>query len=386
MSESGSERTEEPTARRLKRAREDGQVARSAELPAAAVMIAAVFTLLMMGGVWVSRLSDMLKSSFTFDRRTLDTPTLLPATFASQLLEAMLLVLPVLVVTAIVAILASGATGGFHFSLKSVAPKFSKLSPLEGIKRMLGARAAVELFKSLAKFSLVAGVLWALVDKHMNELIRLGNMNLEPALAIAGTLLTKSALWLTLSLVLIALLDAPYQRWSFMKRMRMTKQEVKDEMKDMEGRPEVKQQIRRRQREMANARMMQSVKDADVVITNPEHFAIALSYDPSSDGAPVLLAKGADHMAARIREEARLHGVEIFSSPQLARALYFTTEVNKTIPEALYHAVAPVIAYVFSLAQVRPGVEPMPRPQPKVPASMRFNAKGELENPVERQA
>ena len=386
MSESGSERTEEPTARRLRRAREDGQVARSAELPAAAVMIAAVFTLLMTGGVLVSRLSGMLKSSFTFDRRTLDTPTLLPATFASQLLEAMLLVLPVLVVTAIVAILASGATGGFHFSLKSVAPKFSKLSPLEGIKRMLGARAAVELLKSLAKFSLVAGVLWALVDKHMNELIRLGNMNLEPALAIAGTLLTKSALWLTLSLVLIALLDAPYQRWSFMKRMRMTKQEVKDEMKDMEGRPEVKQQIRRRQREMANARMMQSVKDADVVITNPEHFAIALSYDPSSDGAPVLLAKGADHMAARIREEARLHGVEIFSSPQLARALYFTTDVNKTIPEALYHAVAPVIAYVFSLAQVRPGVEPMPRPQPKVPASMRFNAKGELENPVERQA
>lgn len=386
MSESGSERTEEPTARRLRRAREDGQVARSAELPAAAVMIAAVFTLLMTGGVLVSRLSGMLKSSFTFDRRTLDTPTLLPATFASQLLEAMLLVLPLMAVTVIVAILASGATGGFHFSLKSVAPKFSKLSPLEGIKRMLGTRAAVELLKSLAKFSLVAGVLWALVDKHMNELIHLGNMNLEPALAIAGTLLTKSALWLTLSLVLIALLDAPYQRWSFMQRMRMTKQEVKDEMKDMEGRPEVKQQIRRRQREMANARMMQSVKDADVVITNPEHFAIALSYDPSSDGAPVLLAKGADHMAARIREEARLHGVEIFSSPQLARALYFTTDVNKTIPEALYHAVAPVIAYVFSLAQVRPGVEPMPRPQPKVPASMRFNAKGELENPVERQA
>ena len=386
MSESVSELTEEPTARRLRRAREDGQVARSAELPAAAVMIAAVFTLLMTGGVLVSRLSGMLKSSFTFDRRTLDTPTLLPATFASQMLEAMLLVLPVMAVTAIVAILASGATGGFHFSLKSVAPNFGKLSPLEGVKRMLGTRAAVELLKSLAKFSLVAGVLWALVDKHMNELIRLGNMNLEPALAIAGTLLTKSALWLTLSLVLIALLDAPYQRWSFMKRMRMTKQEVKDEMKDMEGRPEVKQQIRRRQREMANARMMQSVKDADVVITNPEHFAIALSYDPSSDGAPVLLAKGADHMAARIREEARLHGVEIFSSPQLARALYFTTDVNKTIPEALYHAVAPVIAYVFSLAQVRPGVEPMPRPQPKVPASMRFNAKGELENPVERQA
>jgi flagellar biosynthetic protein FlhB len=291
-----------------------------------------------------------------------------------------------LAVTAVVAILASGVTGGYHFSMGAVAPKFSKLSPAEGFKRMFGSRAAVELLKSLAKFSLVAGVLWALVERHMVELIHLGSMDLQPALAAAGSLITHAALWLTLSLVLIALIDAPYQKWSYVKRLRMTKQEVKDEMKDMEGRPEVKQQIRRRQREMANGRMMQKVKDADVVITNPEHFAIALSYDPTADGAPILLAKGADHMAALIREEAKKHGVEMFASPQLARALYFTTDVDKPIPEALYHAVAPVIAYVFSLAQVRPGVEPMARPQPKIPPSMRFNAKGELETPVERKA
>jgi flagellar biosynthetic protein FlhB len=339
-------------------------------------------TILMVGGVWVSSLADMLVASFTFDRRTLDTPSLLPATFATQLLNALILVLPVMAVTAVVAILASGVTGGYHFSMKAVAPKFSKLSPAEGFKRMLGSRAAVELLKSLAKFTLVAGVLWALVERHMVELIHLGSMDLQPALATAASLLTRSALWLTLSLVLIALIDAPYQKWSYIKRLRMTKQEVKDEMKDMEGRPEVKQQIRRRQREMANGRMMQKVKDADVVITNPEHFAIALSYDPTSDGAPILLAKGADHMAALIREEAKKHGVEMFASPQLARALYFTTDVNKSIPEALYHAVAPVIAYVFSLAQVRPGVEPMAKPKPKIPASMRFNAKGELEDPV----
>jgi flagellar biosynthetic protein FlhB len=220
----------------------------------------------------------------------------------------------------------------------------------------------------------------------MTELIHLGSMELQPALADAGSLITKAALWLTLSLVLIALIDAPYQKWSYIKRLRMTKQEIRDEMKDMEGRPEVKQQIRRRQREIANNRMMQKVKDADVVITNPEHFAIALSYDPTADGAPILLAKGADHMAALIRAEAKKHGVEMFASPQLARALYFTTDVDKSIPEALYHAVAPVIAYVFSLAQVRPGVEPMARPQPKIPPSMRFNAKGELEHPVERKA
>jgi flagellar biosynthetic protein FlhB len=169
------------------------------------------------------------------------------------------------------------------------------------------------------------------------------------------------------------------QRWKFHKDMLMTKQEVKDEMKDMEGRPEIKAQIRRRQREMSNARMMDSVKNADVVITNPEHFAVALAYDPNGDSAPILLAKGADAVAARIREEAKKHGVEIFQAAPLARALYFTTEVDQPIPEALYHAVAPVIAYIFGLASVRPGVEPMARPTPKVPESMRFDAEGRLQ-------
>jgi flagellar biosynthetic protein FlhB len=380
MSEKGSsEPTEEPTARRLRNAREEGQVARSTELPAAAVMISAVVVMLMMGGLWVTRLSALLANSFSFDRKTLETPTLLPAAFASTFVEALLLVLPLLLVTAVVAILASGATGGYHFSMKSVMPKFSKLSPLAGLKRMFGTHALVELLKAIAKFSLVALVLWWQLERHMSELLLAGQMGLEPAMAMTGSLVIESALWLTLSLVLIALIDAPYQRWSYMKGLRMTKQEIKDEMKDSEGRPEVKAQIRRRQREMSNARMMQKVKDADVVITNPEHFAVALSYDPTSDGAPILLAKGADHIAARIREEARTHGVEMFASPQLARALYFTTKVDQSIPEALYHAVAPVIAYVFSLAQVRPGVEPMARPHPKVPPSMRFDAEGQLQ-------
>ena len=278
-----------------------------------------------------------------------------------------------------VAIAASGITGGFHFSVKAFSPRFSKLSPIAGVKRMFGLHALVELIKAIAKFAVVSAVLWWLVDRYLVDLIRVANMGLEPAMSLTGQMIIQAVLWLTFSLALIALIDTPYQRWSYFKKLRMTKQEVKDELKDMEGRPEVKQQIRRRQREMASARMISKIKDADVVITNPEHFAVALSYDPTSDGAPILLAKGADHLAARIREEARQHGVEMFSSPQLARALYFTTEVDQPIPEALYHAVAPVIAYVFSLAQVRPGVEPMARPVPSVPASMRFDANGRLE-------
>ena len=198
---------------------------------------------------------------------------------------------------------------------------------------------------------------------------------------MAGKLILESVLWLTLSLVFIAMIDVPYQRHAFMKRMRMTKQEIRDEHKDMEGRPEVKAQIRRRQREVATARMMQKVKEADVIITNPEHFAIALAYDPTADGAPIMLAKGADFVAARIREEAKAHSIEIFAAPQLARALYFTTEVDQPIPETLYFAVAQVIAYVFSLAQVRPGVDPMQRPNPKIPPSMLFDANGQPLSP-----
>ena len=371
-----SQRTEQPTARRLRRARDEGQVARSVELSAAAVTVSATLMFFMMGGAWLNSLSDYFAAGFTFDRKLLETPALLPAAFASQLTHAFMLLLPVLLVVLVVAVLAAGATGGYLFSLDSVLPKASKLNPITGLKRMFGPTAAVELLKALLKVSIVSVVLLLLVDRHSAELLMLGSMALKPALALAGSLISESALWLTFSLVFIAMIDVPYQRFTFMKRMRMTKQEIMDEMKDMEGRPEVKAQIRRRQREVANARMMQKVKEADVIITNPEHFAVALSYDPSSDGAPILLAKGADHMALRIRTEANNHGIEIFAAPELARALYFTTDLEQSIPDALYFAVAQVIAYVFGLGQVQPGIAPMARPVPKIPASMLFDSDG----------
>jgi flagellar biosynthetic protein FlhB len=378
---SSAEQTEEPTARKLRNARDEGQVARSAELPAAAVTIGAILVMFFMGGYWIKQMAEIFASGFKFDRKTLDNPDLMVTAFVQQIGEAFLLIVPVLLVTAVMAILSSGATGGYLFSLKSTLPKFSKLSILSGFTRMFGTNAAVELLKAILKFSIVSIVLWALVSRQMDQMMQLGQMAIEPALAAAGWMIAESALWLSLSLLFIALIDAPYQKYSFTKRMRMTKQEVIDEMKDMEGRPEVKQQIRRRQREMANNRMIQKVQDADVVITNPEHFAVALSYDPTGDGAPILLAKGSDHMAARIREEAEKHGIEMFAAPPLARALYFSTEVDQPVPESLYLAVAQVIAYVFSLADVRPGVEPMLKPQPKVPASMLFDANGKLMTP-----
>ena len=377
--ETGAEKTEEPTARKLQKAREDGQVARSQEMPGATVMIGTVALMVLIGGWLITGLIAVFKAGFVFDRTTLASPDLLPLSFGSQAVSAFAVVIPVFIATIVLAILSSGATGGYLFSLKSIAPKASKISPIEGFKRMFGPKALIELTKAILKFTLVTGVLALMISINLDDLIQIGRMPLEPAMQKSGELIAQAALYVTLSLVVIAAIDVPWQKREFNNRMKMTKQEVKDEYKDIEGRPEVKAQIRRRQREMSNQRMMQSVKDADVVVTNPEHFAVALSYDPTGEGAPIVVAKGADLIAASIREEATTHGVYIFQAPPLARALFYTTEVDQTVPEELYVAVAQVIAYVFSLDTVKPGQPGMQKPKPQVPPEMAFDASGKLQ-------
>lgn len=376
MSESAQDKTEEPTAQKLKKAREDGQVARSTELPAAVIVIGSFVVLMLSGGWVITRLSTVFAQGFVFDRQLIEKPLLLPAHFGEQMLAAFVLLLPVILFTMVAAIVASGMTGGYLFSFKAIMPKGSKLNPINGLKRIFGTHALVELGKAILKFVLVAGVLWWSLLGNMDSLVKIGQMGLEPALDAAGSMILQSGLWVALSLAVIAMIDVPWQKHSFTKRMRMSKQEVKDEFKQMEGSPEVKAQIRRRQREMANSRMMDRVKDADVIITNPEHFAVALEYDPTGDGAPIMVAKGSDHMAALIRAEAQTHGIHIFEAAPLARAIYFTTEVEQQVPEDLYHAVAQVIAYVFSLEAASPMNPPRPKPQVKVPPSMQFNPDG----------
>jgi len=376
VSDSAQDKTEDPTAQKLNKARKDGQVARSIELPAAVIVIGSIAMLMITGGWLITRLSAVFAQGFVFDRQLIEKPLLLPAHFGEQILAAFVLVLPIILFTMVAAVVASGLTGGYLFSLNAVMPKGSKLDPISGLKRIFGTHALVELGKAILKFVLVAGVLWWSLMIHMDKLVQIGQMGLEPALDAAGRMILQSGLWVALSLAVIAMIDVPWQKHSFTKRMRMTKQEVKDEFKQMEGSPEVKAQIRRRQREMANSRMMERIKDADVVITNPEHFAVALEYDPTGDGAPIMVAKGSDHMAALIREEAKNHGIHIFEAAPLARAIYFTTEVEHQVPEDLYHAVAQVIAYVFSLEAASPMNPPRPRPQVTVPPSMLFSPNG----------
>ena len=373
---SSQDRTEDPTPRKLQKAREDGQVARSVELPAAAIVIGTLLALLVAGGWLVDRVSSNFRGAFTFDPRMLAQPALLPAELARQVVDGMLTIAPLSLLTFVTALLASGLTGGYLFSLRNLRPRAGKVNPLQGLKRMFGSHAAVELGKAILKFVLVAAVLWFSIASELRALMSLVGMPLEAALAATGMMVAKSALSVSLSLAVIAVIDVPWQRRQFLQRMRMTRQEVRDELKDVEGRPEVRAHIRQRQRELASARMMSRVKDADVIITNPDHFAVALCYDPDGDAPPLVVAKGTDLMAQRILEEGALHSVHVFPAPVLARALYFSTDLERPIPEPLYTAVAQVIAYVFSLQ--RPwlgGGEPL-RPEVEVPLPMRFDSRG----------
>lgn len=373
------DRSEEPTARRLQKAREEGESARSNEVPAAAVMIAAASYLVTYGGSLVTDLRTHFAAGFIFDQGVMTASKTLPAVMVDYIGRGYLAILPLLLITLFTAIAASGITGGYLFSMKSATPNMGKLSPLAGIKRILGMRTVVELCKTILKFALVASVATWVVNDNIVSLLQLGSMNIEPAAAATGSMIVKSTLIITLSFVMIGVIDALYQRHSFTKRMRMSKQEIRDEMKDIEGRPEVRAQIRRRQREMATSKMMDRIKDADVVITNPEHFAVALAYDPSKNGAPILLAKGVDSIAFGIIQAANNAGVHTFQAPPLARALYFTTKINQPIHEELYFAVAQVIAYVFGLNSFQPGAGELRKPVVNVPSSVRFDQKGNLE-------
>ncbi len=376
--ESSSERTEEPTARRLEKAREDGQVARSVELPTAVLLVTATLFFTLMGSWMFKQMGQLFTHQLAFDRKIMDKAELMPSLFAQSVLDGFLLVLPIMLVLYVMAIISSGLTGGFIFSLQLISPKFNKLNPLSGLARMFGTKALIELSKSIGKFVIVGAILLLSVMHNIDDLLNLNRMDLGTAVRHAGEMIIDACFWMSMGLVLIAVADVPLQRYQVHKKLKMTKQEIKDEMKDAEGRPEVKAQIRRRQREMANNKMMAKVKDADVVITNPQHFAVALEYDPNADGAPMLIAKGTDDLSRRIRETAKEEGFQLFEAPELARALYFTTKVDEPIPESLYHAVAQVIAYVFSLNDRYPGSEGYVKPSPKIPDNMRYDENGFL--------
>ena len=329
------DKTEEPTARRLEKAREDGQVLRSQDLTIAVVTSGFIATLYAVGSLLGPQYVDILARSFSFERYQAFEVNQMVVQFASQVMDVGIVISRLFVGAVILAIGGACALDGFVFSWKSIAPKASKINPISGIARIFGLRALVELFKALMKFLLVAGIGGFYIYLNFSDLIELSRSDIVSAIYGGFSVVLLGALLTSFALVIIAAIDVPYQRFEFIKKLRMTKQEIKDEMKELEGQPEVKQKIKQKQREMAEQRMLQDVPKADVIITNPEHFAIALSYDQESEDAPKVIAKGKGFLAGKIREIASEHKIQIFEAPVLARAIYFTTEIGAAIPAAL---------------------------------------------------
>ena len=370
------DREELPSARRLQKAREDGEIARSIEVPAAGVVLAGGLFLAFSGSGIAERFEKLFAAGLRFDASRAAATLTLPAMLGEQLVAGLLIVAPLLGLTMVAAVLSAAMPGGYVFATKLAAPQLDRISPLNGLKRIFGMRSLVELAKSVAKVILVGLAVWWSFASDFEKLMSLGAAPIEAAIGETGALVAKSVLAFAFAMALIATADAFYQRHAFFKRMRMSKQDVRDEMKDAEGRPEVKAQLRRRQRALATNRMIERVREADVVITNPEHFAVALAYDPAKEGAPVLVAKGADLVAHRIIEEAGRHGVHTLRIPLLARAVYFTTKLDRTIPEELYLAVAKVIAYVFNFNSLPSSMRRPAQPVIEVPPEMRFDSQG----------
>jgi len=345
----GQEKSEEPTSKRLADARKKGQVPRSRELNTMALTMIGVAGIMLFGNHFGAGFESQFRQHLVLSREDMfDTYAVLDH-LVSAVEGALLMILPFFGVMIVVAVLASVALGGFNVSFQAMQPKLSKLDPIKGMKRVFGPKGLMELFKSLAKFLLVSLVTALVLWSWNDDIIALGSKDVQVALVESLSMTGWASLWIASTMILMALLDVPFQLWQHKKELRMTQQEVKDEFKQTEGRPEVKGRIRQLQREMAQARMMAEVPKADVIVTNPTHYAVALRYDPDSMNAPLLVAKGKDLIAANIRETGDEHNIPRIEAPVLARAIYFNTELNEPIPAGLFLAVAQLLAYVFQL-------------------------------------
>lgn len=344
----GQERTEQPTAKKLEDARRKGQVARSRELSTMLVTIAAAGLLFVLGGHFAQGFLQLLKHAFSAQVLTTRDPWQLPVLFGQFMLEALVLLWPLFLVCFIAALGASVMLGGATFSLSF---KFEKLDPIKGIGRLFSMQSLVELVKSVLKVLVIGGVAWFLMTGLVDDILGLSLQSPEQAMLSSGRMLVWFFLVVSLPLAVIALIDVPWQLFNHKKQLRMTRQEIKDEHKESEGRPEVKGRIRQMQMEASRRRMMEKVPQADVIVTNPTHYAVALRYDQGKGGAPVVVAKGIDEIAARIREIGGEHKVPLVASPRLARAIYASCELDREIPAGLYLAVAQILTYVYQLKQ-----------------------------------
>lgn len=353
--ESDLEKTEQASPKRLEKAREEGDVPRSRELATVTVLLAAGLAMTMMGNHLNESLKTSLSSGLRFERQIAFDHSALLIKISDNVYELLIAFSPLALVLLIVAIASPALIGGWVFSGKVVIPKLSKLNPMTGFGNMFSKNSAIELVKSMAKALLVATVAYFVVLHDIEPILNLSSLPVEESIAQVGGLMLVGFLSIVSALIFIAAIDVPFQLYHYADKLKMTKEEVKQESKESEGNPEIKARIRQQQREMARRRMMAEIPKADVVITNPTHYAVAIKYAEKGMRAPIVVAKGADEIALKIREIAAENNVLTLESPKLARALYAHTELGMEIPETLYTAVAEILAYVFQLRIFKKG-------------------------------
>lgn len=347
--DSSAEKSQEPTPKRMEKAREEGDMARSRELNTMVILLAGAIGMLMFGAWMGDALAGVMRHSLTLERADVFDTSAMFRQLGSAMMAGMSSLIPLFVLLLVASILGPIALSGWNFAIKAVAPKASRMNPGSGLKRMFGTKALMELAKAIAKVLVVAAIAALVFYMNRDAILAIMNEPTRAAIIHTVTIVAWAVLAMSCAMIIIAAVDIPFQIHQHVQKLRMTMQQVKDERKDTDGRPEVKQRIRQLQYDMAQNRMMGDVPEADVVITNPEHYAVALRYKQSDSGAPVMLAAGVDLVARHIREIATEHDIPIVQSPALARAIYFNTRIGDEIPAGLYMAVAQVLAYIYQL-------------------------------------
>ena len=371
----GQEKTEQPTGKRIDDARKRGQVPRSREAGTLFVLLSGVLSLWAMSSYLGGGMVQVMTQSFSLTRDQVFTVDEMARLFVNDIIEIAIPLLAICLIVFICAFVGNIFLGGMNMSAEAVMPKLTKLDPLNGLKRMVSFNSLIELIKSIAKVVCIGLFCYLLLSHSVNEILRLSYINPESGIKEAISILFYFMLIIVLGMVPIVLIDVPFQKWNYIKQLRMTKQEVKDEMKDTEGNPQIKGRIRRLQYEMAARRMMANVPKADVVVTNPTHYAVALSYDVHGTKAPLVTAKGNDEVAENIIRIAWETGVPVLPLPPLARSLYYTTPLDAEIPRGLFQAVAQVLAWVLAMKNYKEGTGNKPRdldPDLPIPEELRF--------------
>ena len=370
------DKTEQPTGKKISDARNKGQVPRSKEAGTFFVLIGGVLSIWAFSSLLGSGLRQIIMNSFSLTRDQIYSVDEFRRIFVQNILSIGIPIIGIALCVFVLAIIGNIMIGGYNFSKEALKPKFNKLNPVTGIGRIFSLNSIIELVKGIFKVVFIASFCYFALSGRIHEVMGLSYIDPNAGIKRAISLLFQFMVIVVCAMIPIIMIDVPYQKWHYLKQLRMSKQEVKDEYKDTEGNPQIKGKIKQLQFQMAARRMMQDVPTADVVVTNPTHFAVAIKYDPDGETAPLVVAKGVDEIAEKIKEIARESDVPVIPIPPLARSLYYTTDLNKEIPRGLFKAVASLLAWVMGMKAFKEGkTNQRPRDLDKnlpIPEELRF--------------